>query len=172
MSAVLPFTVDYAGSRIDVAPLVTLSMDGNPIGSANVTSDGQVAGLVPSGLTPGVYDVTALLQDGRTATLDSGFTVTPGIWPSGYTIDPIPSELLHQPFDVTVRAQGTGSQLFDGTVRLATDTNTVSPSLSDPFIGGVLIQQVILSGHRATMTLTVTDARGISASSNPFSAAP
>jgi hypothetical protein len=138
-----------------------------------MTAWGKAWGLVPSGLDAGTYDVSAQLDDGREGTLSRAFTVTKGFWPMGYTFDPIAPQKNGSSFSVTIRAQGPAAPIFEGTVKLSSNLVNVKPTLSAPFVQGVLTQTVTVSGTpQSGIQLMAVDANGGSGTSGAFTVNP
>lgn len=166
--AAFPWTVSYSAATAEVDTSFTATIGGQPLRMPVLTSDGDVRGQVPFRLEPGRHDVVLTLGDGRSATLASGFEVTPESFPSGYTIDPIGPQNRQVPFRITVRAQGNSASTFAGSVELSINKGGISPELSEPFQNGVLTQEITLTAPNPEAVLTVRDAAGNEASSNVF----
>jgi hypothetical protein len=109
------------------------------------------------------------LGDGRTAVRPGGLTVVEGEWPEGYSIDPIGPQRRLVPFTLTVRATGASAAAFRGNVRLETGAGgSIGPRLSEPFVDGVLTQQVVVDSIQSDVIIRVTDIAGHVGTSNTF----
>ena len=93
--------------------------------------------------------------------------MTPGIWLTSYSIDPIPTETSGVPFGVTIRANGAVDGGFGGTVSLTVPGATVSPSTSGPFQNGLRVEVITVTGP-GFRRLVVTDLVSNSGTSNLF----
>ena len=168
LDAVLPTVANYGANSATIDDTLVLKIGTRPFGPTRWTDGGVVADFLPSVLPEGQYDVTLALGDGRTATAEGAFTVTQGAWPSGYSIDPIPSETSGVPFGVTLRANGPAIDGgFGGTVFLNVPGATVTPTISGPFQNGVRVEVITVTGA-GNRRLVVTDLVSNSAQSNPF----
>ena len=180
VSAVLPFHADYGAPDSGVDATATLAIGDHVIvkrdadgGLRSGGIDGGVfSGTLPSILAPGDYDVTLVLGDGRQAVLDGGFHVTAGQWPTSYSIDTIGAQKARVPFQITIHANGTNGPTFHGNVALQALRGSVTPSLSDAFDAGVLVQQISLSQPNQNVVITVSDSAGNFGISNAFDVAP
>jgi hypothetical protein len=115
------------------------------------------------------YDVKVTLGDGRTAVRPGGLRVVEGEWPEDYSIDPIGVQRRLVPFTVTVRATGAHAAAFRGNVRLETGAGgSIGPRVSEPFVDGVLTQQVVVDSIQSDVALRVTDLAGHVGTSNTF----
>ena len=170
VEAVLPFQVAYGTRTGKLDPGLTITFGGLPLGPAQYENEGKLSVPVPTVFNPGTYDVTVRLSDGREATAPQAFTVKPGLWPDGYTIDPIGAQRREQPFAVTIRATGANAAGFHGNVDLSVDLYQVSPRTSGNFAAGVRVQQVTMTqvNKPQAVILTVTDQQGHKGASNPF----
>lgn len=165
----LPTTIDYAEAASEVDTRATLRIGDQELGSGQTPTDGVFRMDVPTLFAPGQYDVTLTLGDGREAVVANGFTVEPGAWPEGYTIDPVGPQQRFVPFNITVRATGANAAIFRGNVRLSVPAGaSIGPALSGTFVDGVLTQQVVVSSTRAQELIIVTDVAGNRATSNEF----
>lgn len=168
LDAVLPSRVDYSATAATVENAATLFIGDTNVGETVVDADGAAMVVVPTILVPGSYDVKVTLADGRSATASSAFTVTPGIWPTGYTIDPFDAPTAGTPFNITVRAQGPAAPNFNGNVTLDTSKGNIDPRVSGAFQGGVLVQSVTLNGKGNGFVITVKDASGATGATPTF----
>lgn len=165
---VLPTTVDYGTGTLEVDTRVSVRIGTLEVPTLAVTPEG-VSTRVPSVLAPGSYDVKVTLGDGRTAVRLGGLTVVEGEWPEGYSIDPIGSQRRLVPFTVTVRATGASASAFRGNVSLETGAGaTIGPRVSEPFVDGVLTQQVVINSIQSDVIIRVTDIAGHVGTSNTF----
>lgn len=168
VDGVLPTSVSYDHSTASVQRDVKLEVGMLTIGSGQWVPGGRLTGVIPSLLAPGSYDVRVSFADGRAGTLPNGFSVTPGNWPSGYTVDPIATQTAGVPFSITVHALGVNGATFNGTVNLGTSKGNVKPALSDPFTNGLLTQTVTIPEPISGLVLEVSDQQGTSGASNTF----
>jgi hypothetical protein len=166
---ILPATVDYSKGTVEVDTRVSVRIGTLEVPTLAVSPEGVISTRVPSLLAPGSYDVKVTLGDGRTAVRPGGLTVVEGEWPEGYTIDPIGPQQRLVPFTLTVRATGAGAAAFRGNVRLETGVgSSVGPRVSEPFVDGVLTQQVVVDSTQADMAIRITDIAGHVVTSNTF----
>lgn len=80
-----------------------------------------------------------------------------------------------EPFSITLVAQdasGRTVRSFDGNVSLEDTTGSVSPSVSDYFIGGILTQEIKIGVPTASTLITVSDGAGHTGQSNSFAVEP
>ncbi|PTL82010.1 hypothetical protein [Vitiosangium sp. GDMCC 1.1324] len=165
----LPTVVDYSKGTLEVDTRVSVSIGTLEVPTLAVSPEGVISTRVPSILTPGRYDVKVTLGDGRTAVRPGGLTVVEGEWPEGYSIDPIGPQRRLEPFTVTVRATGANAAAFRGNVRLETGAGgTIGPRVSEPFVDGVLTQQVVVDSVQSNVAIRVTDLAGHTGTSNTF----
>lgn len=172
---VLPFYIDYDSLYGDADTRVSVLLGELSPLRTRALAHGMISVFIPSGLPPATYDVSIRLADGRTGTLPGGFTVLPGLWPSGYTIDPINDQRSGQQFPITIRAQGTNAPSFNGTVTVSCDLAGLPRKETGRFQQGVRSEPVALTlegGGSRNVSLTVTDAAGNSATSNTFRLLP
>lgn len=169
VEAVLPTLVDYGGRSATVDDQISLKIGPHTFGPPVWTDGGVVTDFLPSVLPEGRYDVTVALGDGRSAVAASAFHVTAGDWPVGYTIDTIPSQTSGVPFGVTVRARGAPDGGYGGTVSLAVPGARVAPTTSGPFVDGVLVQVITVTGtDGGNFQLVASDLDGHIGTSLPF----
>lgn len=167
-NAVFPYSVDYGSESAEVVPRFVLRIGTAPLDAARLNGDGSITGGAPFGLPAGTYDVTLELSDGRNAARYAAFVVKPGVFPDGFTIDPIADQVRGQPFAITLRAYGANAAAFTGSVQFSASYGTVMPSVSGPFQDGVRTEQITLTTPSDNMILSVTDAAGHIAQSNAF----
>lgn len=163
-----PWSADYSAATAEIDTSFTVTIGGLALRAPGLTAEGDVHGQLPFGLAPGRHDVWLTLGDGRTAVLTEGFEVTPGVFPTGYTIDPIGTQVRQRPFTITVRAQGPGADTFNGSVELLVSRGAITPDVSAPFRNGVLTQEVVLTAPTDDAVITVRDSQGNEARSNVF----
>ena len=165
----LPAVVDYAKGTLEVDPRVTVSIGTLEVPTLAISPEGVISTRVPSLLAPGRYDVKVTLGDGRSAVRPGGLTVVEGEWPEGYSIDPIGPQQRLVPFTLTVRATGANAAAFRGNVRLDTGAGgSIGPRVSEPFVDGVLTQQVVVDSVQSNVLIRVTDIAGHVGTSNTF----
>lgn len=171
---VLPFHADFTGARATADATVTVLVGEEPLEHATYAADGTVTARLPSGFSPGTYDVSVRLGDGRGGTLPDALTIDPGRWPERYEfLTPIGDQVVGQPFLVTIRAvlAGATDVGFHGTVSLSTNKGPgkVDPRTTAPFDAGLVTERSvrILEPGQGVM-LQVTDGGGQLALSNPF----
>ncbi|HYO52478.1 hypothetical protein [Archangium sp.] len=166
---ILPTTVDYGKGTLEVDTRVSVSIGTLEVPTLAVSPEGVISTRVPSLLAPGSYDVKVTLGDGRTAVRPGGLSVVEGEWPEGYSIDPIGPQQRLVPFTLTVRATGANAAAFRGNVRLETGVgSSIGPRVSEPFVDGVLTQQVVVNSIQSDMVIRVTDIVGHVGTSNTF----
>jgi hypothetical protein len=165
---VLPAAVDYREGTLEVDTRVSVRIGTLEVPTLSVSPEG-ISTRVPSLLAPGSYDVKVTLGDGRTAVRPGGLTVVEGEWPEGYSIDPIGPQQRLVPFTLTVRATGANAAAFRGNVRLDTGVGgAIGPRVSEPFVDGVLTQQVVVDSTQSNVIIRVTDIAGHVGTSNTF----
>lgn len=165
----LPTKVDYAKGTLEVDTRVSVSIGTLEVPTLAIAHGGVISTRVPSVLAPGSYDVKVTLGDGRTAVRPGGLTVVEGEWPEGYSIDPIAPQQRLVPFTLTVRATGANAAAFRGNVRLETGAgSSIGPRVSEPFVDGVLTQQVVVDSIQSSVIIRVTDVAGHVGTSNTF----
>jgi hypothetical protein len=165
----LPTVVDYGKGTLEVDTRVSVSIGTLEVPALAVSSKGVISTRVPSMLVPGRYDVKVTLGDGRTAMRPGGLTVVEGEWPEGYSIDPIGPQQRLVPFTLTVRATGANAAAFRGNVRLDTGAGgSIGPRVSEPFVDGVLTQQVVMDSIQSSVVIRVTDIARHVGTSNTF----
>lgn len=166
---ILPTTVDYSQGTLEVDTRVSVRIGTLDVPTLAVSPEGVISTRVPSVLAPGSYDVKVTLGDGRTAVRPGGLTVVEGEWPEGYSIDPIGPQRRLEPFTLTVRATGANAPSFRGNVRLETGAGgSIGPRVSEPFVDGVLTQQVVVDSVQSDVVIRVTDIAGHVGTSNTF----
>ncbi|HZH14990.1 MAG TPA: hypothetical protein VE057_11605 [Archangium sp.] len=164
----LPTTVDYSQGTLEVDTRVSVRIGTLEVPTLAISPEG-ISTRVPSVLAPGSYDVKVTLGDGRTAVRPGGLTVVEGEWPEGYSIDPIGPQQRLVPFTLTVRATGANAAAFRGNVRLETGAGgSIGPRVSEPFVDGVLTQQVVVDSIQSDVVIRVTDIAGHVSTSNTF----
>ncbi len=170
--ATLPFSVDYDQGTATIQAELSVLIGETPLELEGPLVDGRVSGVAPFGLTPGTYDVTVILADGRRGTLVGGLQVLPGQFPERFAIDPLPEQKRGQPFDVTIRAEGPQAAQFNGVVRLSVSKGSISPEFTGAFVAGVRTERVTIDAPASEIVLTVEDAAGHSGTSAPFRVRP
>jgi hypothetical protein len=174
VDAELAFQVDYGQGALTPDSEMQVFIGPQPLGSGTYPPQGLVEGTLPTVIPKGTYNVTVKMGDGRTAVLPNAFSVDGGSWPFGYGIETIADQHSGVPFSVTVHAFGPGPRdpNFNGNVllRILGDGN-VTPTVSDAFSGGVLTQNVTVTGTGEFM-LQASDINGGNGQSAPFSVTP
>lgn len=170
--AVLPFVADYGSETTSVEQAVQVRIGGLPVAHPSYGAGGVITGFVPFGLLPATHDVSLTLADGRTTTLAGGFTVKPGQFPDAFELESIPDQKRGRPFTISIRAVGGAASNFKGVVELEASKGTITPTISDPFVAGVLDQQVTIEQPGMGIVITVRDAAGHTGQSNPFRVQP
>ena len=173
VKGVLPTTVDYDRSSQTVAPSVSLLVGTLAVGTGAWEPGGKLSAVVPSLLAPGAYDVQVSFADGRMGVLPEAYQVTPGHWPDGFTVDPIPAQHAGVPFKVTLHATGADGPAFNGNVMLhVTNASAIKPSLSEPFVQGALTQTVTIPLAANGAVVNVVDLEGHLGVSKAFDVLP
>jgi hypothetical protein len=173
VDGVLPTSLDYDRSIGEVNADVSLLVGTLAVGTGKWQPGGALTGNVPSLLAPGTYDVQVGFADGRTGTLSQAFTVSPGRWPTGYTVEPITGQRAGVPFQLSLHAEGPNGPDFHGNVLLhVLKAPAITPSLSDPFQAGDLTQEVTIAQPASGVVLFVTDLDGNLGASNAFDVTP
>ena len=170
--AVLPFAADYGGETTSVDQAVQVRIGGLPVAHPSYGAGGVITGFVPFGLLPATHDVSLTLADGRTATLAGGFTVKPGQFPDSFELEPVSDQKRGRPFTITIRAVGGAASTFKGVVELEASKGTITPAISEPFVAGVLNQEVTIEQPGMGIVITVRDAAGHTGQSKPFRVQP
>ncbi|MHB8877104.1 MAG: hypothetical protein ACYC8T_25695 [Myxococcaceae bacterium] len=169
LDAVLPFRASYGKGEASVDPALVVTFGGVPLGPNQYESEGRLSVPVPTLFSPGSYDVSVRLADGREALAVDGFTVNPGLWPDSYSLERIDNQRRNVPFGVVIRAQGPNAASFRGNVTLSVNRGQVSPRTSGLFSAGIRAETVIVSGvFSQSVILTVTDSEGHTGASNSF----
>jgi hypothetical protein len=172
LEGVMPLFVDHGSGVARVEDEVEVSFGSVPIGLARWTQE-RVTLTVPTLLIPGVYDVIVTLADDRRASLPGAFTVTPGEWPTGYTVDSIDDQRTGVPFDIVIRAQGPAAATFGGNVLLSVNKGNFTPDRTGAFIAGVRTETVtFLDAPGSGVVMAVTDLNGTSVNASPFRVEP
>jgi hypothetical protein len=173
VSAVLPFEANYSVPDAGVDPRATLLVGSLAVGTGRFEDGGTLTGTVPSLLAPGDYDVTVVLSDGRQGTLSKGYHVDAGAWPTGYNLDNIAAQKSGKPFEITVHALGANGPAFHGNVLISAPfKSSVTPTLSQAFDAGTLVQTVTMGNPANGVVLVVTDNALNFGVSNSFDVTP
>ena len=92
-----------------------------------------------------------------------------------FYIEPISDQIAGESFPINVIAQDNNNNMvsnFDGKVTIADNSNSINPSLSDKFVGGIWNGDVTISLPEADNIITVIKSPGTeTGSSNPFNVA-
>jgi len=160
---------------------VTFAISGTPAGAAgqglsSLTGATDAAGQVPITLTlgskPGVYTVTAHTTgvSGMPAVFTA--TATPGPV-HRFTFASISEQIETRPFTIVVTAEDAFSNTvtaYTAPVSLTDSAGAISPTLSDPFVNGVLTQAVVINagGTDVVVTATHTATPTVTGVSNSF----
>lgn len=173
VDAVLPTRFDYSQSAASANPDIALRIGDVPVGSGKYVPGGLLTAAVPPVFSPGNYDVGLRLSDGRPeAILPAAFTVRPNPYPDRYLLDFVPDQTQGQPFDITIRAQGTNAPVYKCAVALSSDRGSISPSASGNFQQGVRTERVTIDRPFPAVVITVRDDGGRVGSSNSFRVGP
>jgi hypothetical protein len=160
-----PMTFDYGKRTVALDTRVTLRL-GDQVLMVDTVEPQQLTAVVPAGLPAGAQEVRVTLADGREGVLSQGFTVL-GAPEAAFTFDPIPEQLVGEPFTVTIRASGPDARRFEDTVRLESGKGRLLPRTSGRFNAGVRTEQLTLD-QPGLNWVTATDAAGNQGSSEPF----
>jgi hypothetical protein len=175
IEAVLTVDVDYGAGAMTLDPSIVMSVGSVPVGSGTYTAGGHLPVRIPSKLQPGPQDVTVTLDGDRVGVLQDGFTVTAGQWPAGgFAIAPIATpQHVDVPFTLTITAQGTFANQFNGTVDYVIQNVSIQPVTTGPFTNGVYQESIVLHAPvMGTTHITVVDLLGDIATSNDFAVTP
>ena len=175
LEAVLPFAVDLNHTLASVDPRASLEIGTRALAASEIDAGSRIFALVPSMFTPGAYDVTVRLIDGRAAVAPGGFVVEPGQWPDSYEFSPIANQRAGEPFLVTIRAVlgGATDTAFHGTVNLSSSHGTLEPATTSPFDAGLVTERLVtIEQTSGNVTLTATDIDGRTGTSNTFLVLP
>ncbi len=168
----LAVQVDFAQSALAFDTRMQVLIGPLALAAGTYPPDGRVEGTLPTVLAPGTYDATLLMGDGRRAVSHDVFTVTAGIWPSGYRVDAVGDQRSGIPFSVTLHAVGPAAANFEGNVLLSLiGSGTLSPGVSGAFSGGQCVQTVVITGT-GEFTLLASDINGDNGQSPPFTVGP
>lgn len=128
---------------------------------------GVFHGTVPPGLNADTYDVRVSMGDGREATLDAAYRVTEYL---SFWIEPIVDQRQGEPFTITIHAEGTNAERFQGTVEVVVykDGSELFSAPRTPFSQGVLRQEITIDAIGSSFNVRVTDDKGNSATSRSF----
>lgn len=165
LEAVFPMTFDYGKRTVDLNTQVTVRLGGQELLVEGVEAQ-RLTALVPAGLPVGAQELLVTLADGREGALTPGFTVLPAP-EAAFTFDPIPDQLVGEPFSITLHASGPDAARFEGTVTLESGKGRLSPRTSGSFTAGVHTEQITID-QPGLNWVTATDADGNQGSSAPF----
>ncbi len=172
VDAQLAVQVNFGQSTLAVDTQMQVLIGPVLLGSDSYPPAGLVEATLPTVLAPGTYDATVEMGDGRTAVSHGAFTVTPGSWPSGYSIDAVGDQRSGVAFPVTLRALGPTAPAFEGNVLLSLiGSGTLSPEVSGAFTAGVRVETVVISGT-GEFTLLASDIAGDTGQSPSFTVGP
>jgi hypothetical protein len=171
VDAVLPTYVDHATGEARIDREIEVRIGAVVIGRAS-PSNGAVTLRVPTIFIPGTYDAIVTLADGRSDALEGAFTVTPGSWPTGYSIAAVGTQTAGVPFDIEITAQGPAGATFGGNVLLSTNKGAVTPNQSGAFSAGTRTERIVLAGPDSGVILRVEDVNGGQGQSSPFTVNP
>ena len=164
---------------------VTFAISGTPAGAvgqslSSLTGATDAAGQVPITLTlgskPGVYTVTA--HTTGVSGMPAVFTATAAPGPvSRFTFASIGEQIETRPFTIVVTAEDAFSNTvtaYTAPVSLTDSAGAISPTLSDPFVNGVLTQAVVINagGTDVVVTATHTATPTVTGVSNAFDVLP
>jgi hypothetical protein len=169
VEVIMGFQVNYAESRATIDRTLVLTIGPLEVGSGRYEPNGLLHAFVPSRLPAGTHNVAVQLADSRRGTLASAFIVQPGIWPGGFTIDPIGNQTKDVPFPVTIRATDPNASTFGGTMDLTSTNGVMYPPTTAPFENGVRVESVVFTTPVNSTLIQVRDVAGRAvALSNPF----
>ncbi len=172
VEAELSVQVDFGQSALAFDTRMQVHIGPLALGAGTYPPGGLVEGTLPTVLAPGTYDATVDMGDGRRAVSHNVFTVTPGSWPRGYTVDAVGDQRSGIPFSVTLHAVGPAAASFQGNVLLSLiGSGTLSPGVSGAFAAGQRVETVVIAGT-GEFTLLASDINGDNGQSPPFTVGP
>ncbi len=147
-------------------------------GALNITSNPFIFGLLNQNITlnkpiTGNHISVDDLASHRGAS--NSFDVIPQPVDHFAVSNIISPRIEDEPFSITVVAQDSSGRTvrgFDGNVSIEDTTGSVTPPVSDYFIGGVLTQEIQIGIPTSSTTITVSDGEGRTGQSNPFAVEP
>ncbi len=174
LDAALPLLADHRLKTVAVDETITVRVGTStePVWVPLATSPGLWHAPAPFGLQVGQHDVEVTLADGRSALLPEAVTVREVSLPDGFSIDPVGAQRRGVPFTLTVRATGPASGSFAGVVSFSINRGNMTPAVSEPFVAGVLTQEVTVGSVGDDTVITVQDAEGHFGASNGFRVNP
>ncbi len=147
-------------------------------GALNITSNPFIFGILNQNITlskaiTGNYISVDDLASHRGAS--NSFDVIPQPVDHFAVSNIISPQIEDEPFSITVVAQDSSGRTvrsFDGNVSIEDTTGSVTPPVSDYFIGGVLTQEIRIGIPTSSTTITVSDGEGRRGESNSFAVEP
>jgi hypothetical protein len=170
--AIRPAWANYGSRALGLETGLEVRVADQVIFSADAFDGNEVSAQAPFGLQPGRWDASVRVADGRVGILPGAVTVTPGEFPLGYAIDPIPDQVHAQSFDITIHAEGGNAATYTGVLQLTVNHGKITPAITAPFSGGSVTAHVTISSVDKGMVITVKDAAGNQADSNAFAINP
>jgi hypothetical protein len=171
LEGAFPFKVAYSKDSAELVSSARLGIGEESFDILRTEEKGhRLLSEVGEGLPVGEHELRVELTDGRQVVFEDAFEVTPAVDITAITIDPIATQIRQKPFRIIVRAQGTDAELFQGRVSLSVSNGTMTPTESNPFNQGVLIQDDITvdAPGGSFVTITAMDSAGHSVTSNSF----
>jgi hypothetical protein len=150
-----------------------------PLRDVRLRADGALSATVPEGLPIGAHDLRVVDPEGREGTLADAYRVLADTdsarLVAAFRIETVGPQEAWAPFTVTVTAlDGAGDVVtaFNGAVSVTDLTGTAVPGSVGLFRDGAWTGTIEVRAPHAADVLTVSDASGLSATSNPFHVAP
>jgi hypothetical protein len=171
LEGTFPFKVAYSEDSAELVTSASLGIGEKTFDILRTEEKGhRLLSEVGEGLTVGSHELRVEFTDGRQVVFENSFEVTQPLDITAITIDSIATQIREKPFRIIVRAQGPDAELFQGRVRLSASTGTVTPTESNPFSQGVLVQENVTvdAPGGSFVTITAMDSAGHSVTSNSF----
>lgn len=170
LNGALPVKLDYGKDSAQLVDLAQLGVGERQIPVGSIENQGQrLVTHLYAGMPVGTHDVRVSLADEQQLVLPGALEVTGPLALETFQIDPIAPQIRHEPFTVTIRAVGLDAQHFQGRVLLRSNKGKLEPEWSDPFVQGVLMQQVTIDATGGNNVLVeMVDCTGRTVNSNEF----
>jgi len=158
----------------DFHALLAPSGGGAPVRLERVvfTDRHTLLATVPAGLVHGLHDLVVFDPSGRSGFVQRAFrVVTPASAAVAFRVDPVPPQRAGSSFSVCVSAidaQGRVVDGFEGVVRLADATGTITPAELGPFTRGQVRAAVTVHEAITADSLGVVDEVGRAGGSTAF----